>query len=125
MFDDGALYSILFFSALKQHDLYSVERTPVRSLNTYVQGLVLRLIICATLGNYPYQSSFNFLICQMKVLDKVISKVLSCSNFHDSDSWYIVNADLINFLSHSHDTQWNIFSHDVQKADMYIHKDFS
>lgn len=75
---------ILFLNALEQHDLYSVEGTLVRSLNTYVQGLVLLLIICATLGNYPYQYSFNFLICQMKVLDKVISKVLFCSNFHDS-----------------------------------------
>lgn len=125
MLGGRAFYSILFFSALEQHDLYSVEGTLVRSLNTYVQGLVLLLIICVTLGNYPYQSSFNFLICQMKVLDKVISKVLSCSNFHDSDSWYVVNTDLINFLSHFHETQWNIFSHDVQKADLYIHKDFS
>lgn len=78
------LYSAVFFNALEQCDLYSVERALVRRLNTYVRDLVLLLITCATLGNYPYQLSFNFLMCQVKGLDKVFSKVLSCSNFEDS-----------------------------------------
>lgn len=78
------LYSAVFFNALEQCALYSVERALVRHSNTYVRDLVLLLITCATLGNYPYQLSFNFLICQVKGLDKVFSKVLSCSNFQDS-----------------------------------------
>lgn len=121
MLDREALDSAFFFNAPGQHDLYSAERTLITSLSAYVPELVL-LIICVTLGNGPHQSGFHVLIHQVKVLDKVISKVLptllSFPGF--SDSGHVVDADLINFLSHSHKTQWNVFPHDLGEGDACV-----